>query len=357
VVIVTCGSCGHLFNAAFENSSVTDLYATQATTNAPVSVSMLAAVRDIAEFIVGDRTDIPKILEIGCGVGALARQLAERAESVDVIEPNLSVSAASFSDEHIRFLPGFFPHASRGQLYDLIVCRQVLEHVDRPVEFLQAIRAHLKPNGEAYIEIPSADYIIDHASLVDLHYMHVQYFTASRFEQLFARVGFCAVRSSMLKGGHDVGYVLGVAAPNAAKVHPIASLGELRERLASHRHAGSARLRSLGNGIALYGACAYSQALLGLYPGISIPTAILDDTPAYRDHEVYNHTWSKRVVAPSPETLNGVRHVIIASYLHDQTIVEKLTALGYSGSIMTLRSDHQAGRMAPPSLFARGERE
>jgi 2-polyprenyl-3-methyl-5-hydroxy-6-metoxy-1,4-benzoquinol methylase len=357
VEIAVCGLCGHLFNAAFDSGSAVDLYATQAPTNAPVSPAMLAAVQDIAGFIFEGRAKAAKVLEIGCGVGALARLMAERADRIDLIEPNLGLSTASFDDERIRFLPGFFPAASQGQRYDLIVCRQVLEHVDRPVEFLRAIRAHLEPEGEAYIEIPSADYIIDHASLVDFHYMHVQYFTASRFEQLFAGVGFCSVRSWKLKGGHDIGYVLRAATPNATKVHLSSSLAGLRERLATHRRAGDVRLRSLGNGIALYGACAYSQALLGLYPDISIPAAILDDTPGYRDHEVYSRTWSKRVVAPSPDTLNGVRHVIIASYLHDKTIAERLTAIGYSGSILTLRSDHQASRIVPLSLFALGERE
>lgn len=353
VMIVICERCGHIFNATFDHSSAAGLYAIEATTNAPVSATMLAAVRDIGAFILGNRIDTPKVLEIGCGVGTLARLLAERSTCVDLIEPNLSVSTASFNDKRIRFLPGFFPQASRGQQYDLIVCRQVLEHIGRPVEFLEAIRAHLEPTGEAYIEVPCADYIIDNASLVDFHYMHVHYFSMRLFEQTLARVGLQTVRSWTLKGGHDMGYVLKVAPPSAtSEARSNASLSGLRERLDARWHAGNQRLRALGNEVALYGACSYSQALLGLYSEMQAPATVFDDTPAYRGYEVYHHAWRRPIVPPSEHTLAGIRHVIVASYLHDRSIAEKLAALGYSGSILTVRSDDDAGRTAPPGLFA-----
>ena len=353
VTIVACTGCGHIFNAAFDASSSRDLYAIQATTNAPVSDAMLRGVREIATFIFGSRTDQPKILEIGCGVGTLARYMAERAESIDLIEPNLSVSNASFDDFRIKFLPGFFPEASREQRYDLIVCRQVLEHIDQPVQFLEAIRSHLTPTGEAYIEIPCADYIVDNASIVDLHYMHVQYFTAKMFEQLLARVGFHTMRSWLLKGGHDMGYLLALAPPDATMRNvECAGVVGLRERLKARRAAGEKKLRAMGDQFAIYGACAYSQSLLGLYSDMQAPAAVFDDTVGYRNQEVYHQAWRSPVVAPSAEALTGIRNVIIASYLHDRPIADRLVALGYSGSILTLRSDDGAGRTAPSSFFA-----
>ena len=224
----------------------------------------------------------------------LARLMAERAECVDLIEPNLSVSNASFDDARIKFLPGFFPAASQGQRYDLIVCRQVLEHINQPVQFLEAIRSHLTPTGEAYIEIPCADYIVDNASIVDLHYMHVQYFTAKMFERLLARVGFRILRSWSLKGGHDMGYMLTLTPPNAAFLQQSSTaLNGLRERLEARWAAGSKKLQALGNEFAIYGACAYSQSLLGLYPQMPAPTAVFDDTVGYHDQEIYHRAWRK----------------------------------------------------------------
>ena len=352
VAIVACTDCGHIFNAAFDASTSKDLYEIHATTNAPVSDAMLRGVQEIAAFIFGTRTDQPKILEIGCGVGTLARLMAEHAECVDLIEPNLSVSNATFDDARVKFLPGFFPAASHGQRYDLIVCRQVLEHIDQPVQFLEAIRSHLTPAGEAYIEIPRADYIVDNASIVDLHYMHVQYFTAKTFERLLARVGFRILRSWSLKGGHDMGYMLTPAPPNTELTEQSsAGLNGLRGRLEAHRAAGSQRLQALGSEFAIYGACAYSQSLLGLYPKMPAPAAAFDDTVGYHDQELYHRAWRKPVVPPSTEALKEIHSVIITSYLHDRPIAERLRALGYRGAILTLRSDEEAGRTAPPSLF------
>jgi SAM-dependent methyltransferase len=349
--IVACTVCGHLFNAAFAVGAAAGLYETHAPTNAPVSPGMLAAVKDIADFIFAERAKVAGVLEIGCGVGALARLMAERAASVDLIEPSLAVSTASFGDERIRLLPGFFPAASRGQIYDLIVCRQVLEHIDSPVEFLAAIRAHLAPDGEAYIEVPSADYIVDNASLVDFHYMHVQYFTTRIFEQLLAQAGFVVRRSWKLKGGHDMGYVLGLVTPSVAAWSGKPSLDSLVERLRARRRAGEIRLRSLQGGTAFYGACAYLQALLGHYPNLPVPAAIFDDTPGYRHHEVYCSAWRKPVLLPSAELLAPISNIVIASYLHDRAIAERLAKLGYTGSIFTMRCDEDAGRAAPDCLF------
>ena len=352
VTIVSCAGCSHIFNAAFDASTSKGLYEIHATTNAPVSNAMLRGVRDIATFIFGTRTDQPRILEIGCGVGTLARFMAERAECVDLIEPNLSVTDASFDDPRIKFLPGFFPEASGRQRYDLIVCRQVLEHVDQPVQFLEAIRAHLTPTGQAYIEIPCADYIVDNASIVDLHYMHVQYFTTKTSQQLLSRLGFRILRSWLLKGGHDMGYMLALSPPRAELLQETqARLAGLRERLEARRAAGNKKLQALGNEFEIYGACAYSQSLLGFYPHMQAPVAVFDDTAWYWDQEIYHRSWCRPVTAPSSEALTGIHSIIIASYLHDRPIADRLVAFGYSGAILTLRSDQEAGRRALPSLF------
>jgi hypothetical protein len=83
-----------------------------------------------------------------------------------------------------------------------------------------------------------------------------------------------------------------------------------------------------------------------------VPAAIFDDTPGYRHHEVYCSAWRKPVLLPSAELLAPISNVVIASYLHDRAIAERLANLGYTGTIFTVRSDEDAGRATPVSLFA-----
>ncbi len=352
--IVACATCGHVFNAAFSNESTVDLYQVHASTNAPVHESMLRGLRGIAGEILGSApTPQPTILEIGCGVGALARLLAEQATRVDLIEPNLSLDAAAFENSRIRLLPGFFPAASTGQRYDLVVCRQVLEHVDDPVSFLSAIRGHLAPGGRAYIEVPSMDYIAAHASPTDFHYLHIQYFSRAIMECLLTHAGLSVDHVTSIKDGHDMGFT--VSAANIRDVPwpaPSESLFLLGERLTARIKAGAEHLKRMKGGVALYGACAYAQTLMGLYPEMMPEAQMFDDTESYAGHEVYCRSARLPVALPTAPTLASHANVVICAWLHDRAIAERLAQFGYKGSVFSLRSDPQVDRDGqPPSLF------
>ncbi|MEN4922741.1 class I SAM-dependent methyltransferase [Achromobacter spanius] len=67
---------------------------------------------------------------------------------------------------------------------DLVVLRHVLEHIQRPHEFLQLLR---KIFGDAlvYVEVPSLDWILANQAFFDVTYEHVNYFSTTALAQLF----------------------------------------------------------------------------------------------------------------------------------------------------------------------------
>lgn len=350
--VVACTCCGHVFNAGFAKSSAQDLYAVHPSTNAPVHESMLRGLKTIAGDILRDLPPRPTILEIGCGVGALARILAENATSVDLIEPNLSLNAAAFETGNIRLLPGFFPAASQGHRYDLVVCRQVLEHIERPDVFLRAIRDHLAPGGRAYIEVPSLDYIAAHASPTDFHYLHVQYFSQRMLNCLLTRAGLATERVSSIKGGHDVGVFVSAREPQAAPwPTALADMEKLRARLLTRVCTGRKRLSTPGRRLALYGACAYAQTFMGLYPDAVVGAGMFDDTDSYAGHEAYCSRARLRILQPSAELLAAYDHVVICAWVHDIAIADRLVKLNFRGSVWSLRCDPMSGRGGHPASY------
>jgi SAM-dependent methyltransferase len=354
LAIAQCDSCGHMANAAFRSESAEHLYEVHPSTNAPVHESMLRGLESIAANILGTPIGPQRILEIGCGVGALARLLARDAACVHLIEPNLSAADAKFGNDRISFLPGFFPAATTGERYDLVVCRQVLEHVETPLAFLKAIREHVAPGGRAYVEVPSADYIARHASVSDFHYLHVQYFTDAVLRGMFARAGFEVTRFDSIKDGHDYGYHL---IPAASREVPwpghVNVPDDLPLRLAARLATGRVRLAALDGPVAFYGACAYAQAAMGVYADLCKTPLILDDTDAYEGHEAYSRLGRFAVRKPTPGILAGISHVVVSAWLHDAAIAARLASLGYAGNILSLRADDLAGTAGhPPSLFA-----
>lgn len=353
LAIVECETCGHLFNGAFDVQALDDLYAAFVLTNVPVSASMIEAVESTAAVILSRTHPRPSVLEVGGGGGALSLALAAHGAEVDLVEPSRAVTADRFAGTGVTFHHGMFPSPSLGtRRFDVVVCRQVIEHVPEPEPFLTALRASMTDDGVAYVELPSAEYIRRNNSVVDFHYPHVHYYRRQEIEVLFARAGFAPADVIEVKSGHDVAFVLRASRPTAMRA-PSPDPTDIKPGLASRRMHGGRRLAGLGGPVALYGANAYAQALLGLYADIANVTAMFDDTPAYVGKCAYGPALDLPIAPPTAERLRQVVAVVITAYLHDRDINRKVRALGFRGPIYSVRTDPVAGTDdQPPSLFA-----
>lgn len=102
-----------------------------------------------------------RILEVGCGDGALlgvlCSELGVAVYGVDTSEIGLALARKMFGD---RKLVGEFRHTTGYETgfteasFDLIVCSDVIEHVDNPNAMLVEIRRLLIPGGRVIITTP-----------------------------------------------------------------------------------------------------------------------------------------------------------------------------------------------------------
>ncbi len=128
-----------------------------------------------------------RLLDVGCGNGAFLRAFHARA-------PGWRLNG---TDVHGRYrrdveaiggVEGFHemaPEAVPGE-FDWIVMLHVLEHVPRPVEFLDRLRSKLRPGGRLVIEVP------DHRSWpFDLAIAdHASHFSLETLGALLERAGY-----------------------------------------------------------------------------------------------------------------------------------------------------------------------
>ncbi len=95
------------------------------------------------------------VLEVGCGIGTTSLRLAEIAERLVCIEPNLNcvsrARAALDGNPRITLRICHLEECDRGELiqqrFDTIVCVNVLEHIEDDIRALSLFRELVAPTG------------------------------------------------------------------------------------------------------------------------------------------------------------------------------------------------------------------
>ena len=92
-----------------------------------------------------------RVLDVGCGGGILSEALAERGASVlgiDLAESALQAAEAHRAGQAVEYrLESSRETAARGEVFDVVTCMEMLEHVADPAAVLRDIHALLKPGG------------------------------------------------------------------------------------------------------------------------------------------------------------------------------------------------------------------
>jgi len=101
-----------------------------------------------------------RVLDIGCGYGAVAHSIAERAAArvvgIDLESANVASAKRMFQHPALTFLEGEAPRDLPPGRFDVVVASNVLEHVDRRREFLTVVQQKAQP-ARWLIRVPLID--------------------------------------------------------------------------------------------------------------------------------------------------------------------------------------------------------
>jgi len=151
---------------------------------------------EVSESITGMNQN-SKILEIGCNDGTFLLRLRDLGyKNIVGIEPTkdayektleigLDIENDFFSKElaHKKYAPKSF---------DIIITRQVLEHIINLEDFIESVKYILKDNGKFIIEVPDSGMNLDMLDYA-LWEEHVNYFTISTLSKLLMEYDFQVV--------------------------------------------------------------------------------------------------------------------------------------------------------------------
>lgn len=98
-----------------------------------------------------------RVLDVGCGKGELAYDLAEAGADVTGLDPNpvyLAFARERFPHPRLRLLAGLAPDDLPDEAFDVVVLSNVLEHIDRRNELLRALAERNRPS-RILIRVPA----------------------------------------------------------------------------------------------------------------------------------------------------------------------------------------------------------
>ena len=98
------------------------------------------------------------ILDVGCGNGLISHHLGAlgyKIHGIDISKKAIdrAISLNKWSNVHF-FCKSAEVLENEGQLYDAIICSEVLEHLENPVKLLRVLHTLLKDDGVLIVTVP-----------------------------------------------------------------------------------------------------------------------------------------------------------------------------------------------------------
>lgn len=189
--LVQCGTCGFAYNAAFDEGLMEyDEHYDNLVPSAVMTAHYQRLIKQLADrHALHDGT----LLDVGCGKGAFLGVACALLPSLRGlgIDPSFD-GPATQCDGRLRFVREPFRADHVATEPNLTVCRHVVEHMARPVEFLASLQAALEgfPKTPVFVEVPDLDWIVRNGAFWDFCYEHCNYFSAESLRRALTRAGF-----------------------------------------------------------------------------------------------------------------------------------------------------------------------
>ncbi len=340
IALALCASCGLVLNRLFDPTSL------DYDEHYENSLHFSGLFREYAEWLADDlirthRLRDKLVVEVGCGKGDFLRMLAVRGGNRAVgIDPGYEPDPSAPPIDGVAFVKQPFGDVVLADRADLVVARQVLEHVDDPRVFLARVRDLLASEGAAVIEVPNADDMLERADVWDVIYEHPVYYTAHSLRHLMVSAGFDMLAMRPVYGGlYLLAEGLRRETPTSSEdLHAGSELVEAVERFSAaywnrvlRWQKFLADVRTDGRLVALWGAGARGDTFLNVLDAREEIPLVVDVNP---------RKWGRFIAGTgqqiqSPEVLGEypVDTVVIANEIYRDEIGAQLRSLGVDADV------------------------
>lgn len=165
------------------------------------------------KFFVDNISVTDSVLDIGCGNGYVAYDMAQKARAVtgiDIVRSNIAVAEKKFRRENLQYIFGDATTFSFKERFDIITLSNVLEHIQNRVPFLKNIKK-LAPKLLIRVPLITRDWISVYKKECGYEYRldktHFIEYTEENFQSELKEAGL-AIESQYVKFGELYAIVL-----------------------------------------------------------------------------------------------------------------------------------------------------
>ena len=343
LALVFCENCGFIWNSAYDSARVA--YDAAYENSLDHSPAFTEYVSTLARRLV-ERYELHgrRVVEIGCGQADFLRRLCDAGDNEGFGYDPAYVGAET--DGRVTVRRELFAEETVGDAQpDFVVCRHVLEHVERPLEFVRALRRIL--NGgrgrHVYFEVPNGEYQLANGVVWDMIYAHYSTFTSPSLRALFELGGFDVVDTGTAFGEQYLWIEARAAetprrTPRSCEVERVRTLVE---QFASGYDRNVSRWRrridgyaASGQRVVLWGAGAKGVSLLNALDDASGITHVVDLNP--RKHGSFIPGSGTPVVAPESLPEHAPDVVVLANPIYRDEVRAILDELGQHPSLVSV---------------------
>lgn len=342
--LARCSECGFVANTAFDAAKME--YDGVYENSLHFSPLFTRYATNLADHLAS-RYNLRggKIIEVGCGHGEFLSMLCERGDADGLgFDPSLDpVTLPPDTTGRMTFHARPFGEGDENLSPDMVCCRQVLEHIPSPIDFLQMIDGTVADSNPVYFfEVPDTTRAIEAVSVWDFIYEHCSNFGATSLARAFTEAGLTPMDVRPLFEGIFVGVEAQRTPPESGQAFSGTAsaadndaadrfVREAPSRISYWEHT-LADLAAKGKRAVLWGAGARGVMFLNLIPTATTIEYAVDLNP--RKHGLHLAGGGQEIVPPDRLIEVQPDVVIMTNGIYENEVRTALTTLGLSPRIL-----------------------
>lgn len=293
-----------------------------------------------------------KVLEIASNDGFFLKELKKNRYNVLGVDPAKNI-AKKANKIGVKTLPIFFNMKNALEIKkkyfspDIIICRNVIPHVENINSVIRGISEILSKNGKAYIEFHYAENLSKNLHYDYIYHEHIFYFTYHSINKLLNKHNLYPTDyfKSPISGGSIVLEISKKKLPiskelkkivikeKKIKINSLKYWHNFNKKCLAHKQSLLKIISKLKKNTAGYGASARSSTLLNFCNINNKKIKVIFDKNPLKNN-LYTAGSNIKIILPSKKDINKFSNILILAWNFKREIVNYIKKTNFKGKLI-----------------------